>query len=137
MSQNSNAALEGKKKWWESTSFFISLAILIGGLWNNFPSNEAQIAVQYIIALVATGGTLRTFFKTAKLDVVSWLQNSNTWQGLAVILTTWIPSLTPELFSGIEATVKAILSQNWQSIVSALFALATIIYNILKNRPKK
>lgn len=124
------------KKWWESTSFFISLVILVGGLWNNFPSNEAQIAVQNIIALVATGGTLRTFFKTAKLDVVSWLQNSNTWQGLGVILATWVPSLTPELFAGVEALVKAIFSQNLTSIFSAVFALATIIYNIVKSRPK-
>lgn len=116
-----------------STNFIMAVVLLIGGLFVGFPQGEAQKVVGSIFALIGSAGALRVFFKTAELNPVEWIKNSNTWNYISTIFIALFPVLTPDFFAAVKAIVEQALGGNWQGILTSLISLATIIWNIFKN----
>ena len=117
-----------------STNFALNLVLLLGGLFVGFSEVEASKLVMTVVSVIGSVGLFRTFFKNAQLDAMAWIRNANTWGYIGQIGIVLFPQLTPELFSGIRQIIESAVGGNWQAVVSAIFALIPIIYNLFKKR---
>lgn len=128
-----------KKYFWQSTNFWIALTSLLGALVVGFDSELGQKFVMEVFAVFASGGMLRNFFKENGLKF-DWTQvgTSNFWAQLGIIVTTVSGAVLPdELFNTLQEAAQAVFTQNWQALLVAMFSLATIIWNLVKDKGSK
>lgn len=126
------------KKFWQSSNFWATLALAIGGLFTGFNEELSNQFIAGIFTVLALGKQLHEFFKeTGKFDKTK-LWSSNFWAYLGVIISGIVTvSLPPELFESIRLVIKNAVEGNWQGILTALFTLGTILYNIfIKNKQR-
>lgn len=125
------------KPFWQSTNFWTTTALLVGGLFVGFPDGEARTAVGLIFAIMASVGAIRERLKTSTLGWKAWISNKNTWAYLGVIVTAIVPILPGELFQHFGTIAEAAIGGNYQGILVGLFSAIPIIYNLFikKNPP--
>lgn len=128
--------MQTKKKWWESQGFLLAVVALIGSFWG-MAEGDAKNIVSAVAGLVSAIAFVLQFFKTSKFK--GWkevLQNSNTWAYLVAIFGLFIPS-ADLLFPALKDVSDALLSKNLGAIISALFTLGVVLFNIIKSSGAK
>lgn len=125
-----------KVAFWQGTNFWISLVLAAGGLFVGFPEGEARNLVGGVFALIGTAGVFREKLKgLARVSWGDWIKSANTWNYIAAIVVSIVPTLPADLFARLRELIDAILGGNWQGIITALFSIGTMLYYIF--RPKK
>jgi len=120
---------------WNRQNFLFSIIMLVGVAFG-LSTDLANEVVGYVLGLVGIIGNLRLFFKDAKfVGLLAWLKNPNTWAYLAGIITAFSPQLET-LIPALRSLFDAIITKNYGSIITALFALGSIIWGLVKNPPK-
>lgn len=113
------------------------MALAIGALFVGFPEDAAKETVSAIFAIFAAFRGVREWIKNnPKFKEVGEINNSNFWAYLATAVTAAFPLVPIEIFDNLQAIIAAAIGGNWQGVFTALFALATILYNLLK-KPKE
>lgn len=121
-----------------SSNFWTFLALTIGALFVGFPEGAAQDTVSGIFALVASFRGIREWVKNnPKFKPIEKINKSNFWAYLATTITALIPILPVETFDYLQEIVSAALGGNWQGVFTAVIGIATIIYNLIRNRSRK
>lgn len=119
---------------WKSVDFIINLILLALSAFGFTQEQAGQIA-PVMIGIAGAIGILRDFFKDAKfVGIAAWLKDSNTWSYIASAVVAVFPA-GAALIEPLKGVSDAIVSGNFASIITALFALGTIIFNLVKNRP--
>jgi len=120
---------------WKRENFLFSLIMLIGVAFG-LSTNIANDIVAYLLGVVGLVGNIRLFLKDAKfVGLIPWLKNPNTWTFLSGIITAISPKLET-LVPALRSLFEAIATKNYGSIITALFALGSIIWGLVKNPPK-
>ncbi len=117
------------KNWWESQGFFLSV-VMIGGSMYGLSEDTASSLVSAVTGLIASGAAVFQFFKTSKFKGwVAVLRDGNTLQYLVGAVAVFLPN-AGELFPALQGLVEAFLSKNLGLILSALFSVGVVLYNI-------
>jgi len=125
----------GNQPIWKRENFLFNLIMLVG-VGFGLSTGLASETVAYLLGVVGLIGNIRLFLKDAKfVGVLNWLKNSNTWTYLAGIVTAFSPQLE-SLVPALRSLFDAIFSKNYGAIITALFALGSIIWGLVKNPPK-
>jgi len=122
------------KKFWQSSNFWTSIVLAIGGLWAGFSPEMGTELVAGLFGVVASGKAAHNFFKNEGVFDKTQLWSVNFWSYLSVAITTLVPIALPdELFTGIRELIGAIAEGNWSAVLTAIFTLATTIYYLVKD----
>ena len=125
----------GNQPIWTRDNFLFSLMMLVGVAFG-LTTDIANDVVAYLLGVVGLIGNIRLFLKDAKfVGVLEWLKNPNTWTYLAGIITAFSPQLE-SLIPALRSLFDAIITKNYGTILTALFALGSIIWGLVKNPPK-
>ena len=125
------------KPFYTSSNFWTFLALAIGALFVGFPEDAAKETVSAIFAIFAAFRGVREWIKNnPKFKEEGEDNNSNFWAYLATAVTAAFPLVPIEIFDNLQAIIAAAIGGNWQGVFTALFALATILYNLLR-KPKE
>ena len=124
-----------QKKFWQGTNFWVSLVLLIGGLFVGFPQGPAREIVAGVFALIGAVFAVREWAKSTEIDFAAWVRSSNTWQYLATIITAILPTFPLALLDSGRGVVEAIFSGNLQGIIIAGLSFLTMLYNLFLKKP--
>lgn len=122
-------------EWWKSTNFALTVVLFIAGFFGleSLDFNAAAKEVVLLVyKLVGTVGALRVFIVNAKFNPKKWLGNSNSYQYLIAILTTFIPQIPADAGTYLADLIAAIKTGNLQIIVPMLFSFAVWVWNVWK-----
>jgi len=133
MSNNAKAGKlsgESSKNWWESQGFFVALVALMGAFWG-LSEDTAMSVVTAVTGLISAGALVLQFFKTSKFKgFKEVLSNSNTWAYLVTVIGSFLPN-AGEIVASLRGVSDAVFSKNLGAILTALFTLGVMIYNIV------
>jgi hypothetical protein len=116
------------KQFYQSSNFWQSLVMIIGGLFVGFPAEAAGTIVLQIFEISSGGSLIRNWLKSpGKPDFKNFIKDSNTWQYLSVLLIGIFPALPGDLIEEIGQAAQAAIGNNWQ----LLFASAVAAFNII------
>jgi hypothetical protein len=127
-----------KKPFYLGTNFYLALLMLIGSFWA-LPlglGNELTIA---FTAVIAAFGLFREWLKTKpqRLPLREWLKrDANTWNYLAGVLLTILP-FAGELVPALRDVVDAIITKQWNLLLTRIITLGTIAYYLFFKREKE
>lgn len=125
--------MQTELKFWQGTNFWIALVLAVGGLFVGFPQGEARDLVAGLFGLIAGAGAIREKLKGAeRIKWLEWLRSANTWNYLGTAIVAIVPALPGDFFARLRDLIDAIAGKNWQGIVTALFAIATILYYVIR-----
>lgn len=127
-----------QKPWYTSSNFWTFAALTIGALFVGFPEDAAKETVSAIVGLVASFRGVREWIKNQpKFKPVEEINRSNFWAYLATAVTAAVPLIPVEIFDNLQNIVENLIGGNWQGVLTGIFGLATILYNIFRNRQPK
>lgn len=129
-----------KKKWYQSTNFWIAVAMIFAGLFIGFPKEAAVEVVMQMTGVLAAVATIREYLKTAEKPSIKNLFNlegdANIFNYLAAIFAAIFVTISPDVLNSIgeylEEITGAILARNWAALFSPVIALATIVIKIIR-----
>ena len=120
---------------WRSVDFVINLILLALSAFG-FTQEQAGQLIPVMIGIAGAIGILRDFLKDAKfVGFAKWIKDPNTWSYIAAAVVAVFPA-GAALIEPLKSVSDAIISGNFAGIITALFALGTIIFNLVKNKPK-
>ena len=120
-----------------SKNLIIHIILAIAGLFGAFAFEDAAQWVAIGTAAIAAFGVLREHFKNGKFDSKK-LFSANWLAYIAVIVAELTGLVIPdELLTSIESLANAIGSGDWAGLLTILFTIGNIIYQMVKNRPEK
>lgn len=125
------------KNWWQSSNFWTAAIMVIAGAFVGFEESMAETAVGGIFGIIAVGKSLHNYFKEAKIDWKSWVLDSNFVNYALIVLTTFFANFDAALLEKIQQLFGAALDGDVSGILAAIFSIATILYNVFKQKPKE
>lgn len=122
----------------KSSNFWTAVVLAVGGLFVGFQPELGSGLVVQVFGLLASAKAVREYFKQdVVVDAGGAVNNSNWWNYIAVIVTSFIPSLPGEFFDSLQNVMTELINGNWQGVLVALFSLATILYNLFQSKKKE
>ena len=121
-----------QKKWWQSTNFYIAMALFIAGLFTGIPKIETASLVQSVFAVFAAAVAFRDKVSNPKLDWQGWLKEKNTWNYLSVMLVALVPTLSPQFAETLRSLFDNINMGNWQGAITAVFSVLTMLWYAIR-----
>lgn len=126
------------KPFYTSSNFWTFLALTVGALFIGFPEGAAKETVSGIFAIIASFRGIREWVKNnPKFKPIEEINQSNFWAYLATTLTAIIPLLPIEIFDYLQSAIAAAIGGNWQGVFTAIIGIATIVYNLIRNRNRR
>jgi hypothetical protein len=116
-------------------NYAIAIIMVLGGIFVNFPTEEAKAVATQIFGGVAGLQFFYTYFKNAKLDFLAWIKNENTFASIATLLLTFNVVLPDGLIEQLGRLTQAILNRDASQIIQVVLYLGTILINLLR-KPK-
>lgn len=123
------------KTFYQSSNFWQSLVMAIGGLFIGFPAEAAGAIVLQIFEISSGGSLIRNWLKApGKPDFKKFINDSNTWQYLSVILIGIFPFVPGELVQDMGEAAQAAVGKNWQVLMASVISAFNIVFKILRNK---
>ena len=98
--------------------------------------DTASQIIAGVTGLIGAVGTVRNFVKNADpKPFLPTLLSANGINYLTAVLVAISPALG-DLVPPLKSLIEAIQAGNWGAIVSALVSLGTIIFYLVRNKPK-
>lgn len=129
--------MEGiKKDWWQSSNFWTAVVMIIAGSFVGFTEEMAQTAVGAVFGIVAAGKALHNYFKSAEVDVKSWVLNSNFLNYALIVISTFTAAVSPQALDKVQQLVESIFEGDISGILAAGFSVLTVVWNLVQSYRK-
>lgn len=121
---------------WTGTNLYVHLLLLVGSLFGGMSNDTAGIIVAGGSGVVAAFFAIRNWVVNAHFATgKKWIGDPNNWTYLTAALTAIVPAASG-LIQPLHSLADAIVSGNLGSILTAGFALLSLVYYTLI-KPKK
>lgn len=121
-----------EKKFWQSTNFWISATMIVLGAVMGFSESIAEQLVSATFGVIAAILSVRNLLKDGRFDWRRWINDSNFWAHLTVVLLSIFPAIPEGLISAIENLIRAIFTGNFQAIIIAAVPLFNVLYKLFR-----
>lgn len=121
-----------EKKFWQSTNFWVNVAMLVLGGFIGFSQAMAEDIIGAVFGVFAAFTSIRNFLKDASFDFKKWVTDSNFWNYLAAVAIAIFPMIPGSLFAALEDVLINAINGNWQAAIIAGITLVNIIYKLVK-----
>lgn len=130
--------MEGiQKNWWQSSNFWTAVVMIIAGSFVGFTEEMAQTAVGAVFGIIAVGKSLHNYFKSAQVDVKSWILNSNFLNYALIVISTFTAAVSPQALEKVQQLVGAIFDGDISGILAAGFSVLTVVWNLVQSYRKQ
>lgn len=125
-----------KKKFWESTNFWILVGLFASSLF--IVREDIEPLIQQIVGgisgIISAVMLIRNMIKDGKFKL-EWSRISNSIAYLGLIINGIVEQNIPEETWGYLSTIaESLMAGNWQGAVGAAFPLFAILLNLFKNK---
>lgn len=113
-------------------NYAIAIIMFVGGIFVDFPQDQVNDLTLKVFGAASGFQFLYTYFKNAKLNVLAWLKNENTWAAAFTLATTFKVVLPQELFTEVGNLVSGVIEKDIRVVLVSLGYLTTIIINLVR-----
>lgn len=113
---------------WTGTNVYLQLILLLASIFGGITQDTAAFVVAAGAGIVGAIGALRTWVVQAKLtNAKSWIADPNNWTYLTAAIAAIIPTASG-IVPPLRGVADALVSGNWGSVITAVFALFSFIF---------
>lgn len=114
-------------------NYAIAIISFLGGMFLDFPQETVNSVTLQLFGVTSGFQLLYTYFKNAKLNILAWIRNENTYAALFTVFTTFGVVIPEQVFTELGSLVNGIFEKDIRAILISLSYLTTIIINLVRN----